>query len=92
VHRTGANHRGAGTQGQRIDGHLEEKVKKVEAFVARYGIVAMIGDGVNAARASERANLGIAMGVIGSDAAIETAHIALMTDEMSKRPVAGALR
>ena len=76
-------------QGQRIDGHLEEKVKKVEELVARYGIVAMIGDGVNAARASARANLGIAMGVIGSDAAIETAHIALMTDEMSKRPVAG---
>jgi Cd2+/Zn2+-exporting ATPase len=64
----------------------EDKVKKLEEIIAHYGTVAMVGDGVNDAPALARANLGIAMGAIGLAAAIETADIALMTDDISKLP------
>ena len=64
----------------------EEKVEAVESLVHQYGQVAMVGDGVNDAPAMARATLGIAMGAIGTDAAIETADIALMSDDLSKLP------
>jgi Cd2+/Zn2+-exporting ATPase len=63
-----------------------DKVSAVEELVKSYTYVAMIGDGVNDAPAMARATLGIAMGAAGSDAAIETADIALMSDDLSKLP------
>lgn len=61
-----------------------DKVAKVEELVARFGTVAMAGDGVNDAPAMGRATVGVAMGAIGTDAAIETADIALMSDDLTK--------
>lgn len=88
---TGDNHKVAGS----IAGNLtidtihsellpEDKVMAIKELLQKYKKVAMIGDGVNDAPAMAASSIGVAMGVAGSDTALETADIALMSDDLGK--------
>ncbi len=64
----------------------EDKVKAIQELKERETRIAMVGDGVNDAPAMANSTVGIAMGAAGSDVALETADVALMSDKIEKLP------
>ena len=90
---TGDNERTAAAIGKRVgvsdiraDLLPEDKLNFIKELRRKYQSVAMVGDGVNDAPALAASTVGVAMGGAGTDTALETADIALMSDDLSKLP------
>lgn len=90
---TGDNRRAAGMIAEKLELDAcysellpEDKTAALKPLAEKYGKVAMVGDGVNDAPALATADIGIAMGAAGTDAALETADITLMSDDIGKLP------
>lgn len=64
----------------------EDKAKTIQELLAKYGIVAMFGDGINDAPALALSSVGISMGGLGSDTAIEAASIVILQDHLKSLP------
>ena len=64
----------------------EDKVSEIKKLIKRYNKIAMIGDGVNDAPAMALSTVSVAMGAAGSDVALETADVALMSDKIENLP------
>lgn len=78
----------AGLDGFRAGLLPDDKVAQVESLLGPGSTVAFVGDGINDAPVLARADIGIAMGALGSDSAIESADVVLMDDRLSKLPEA----
>lgn len=68
-----------------------DKLKAIEELRQRYGVVGMVGDGINDAPALAKSSIGFAMGAAGTDTALETADVALMEDDLRRIPLFIAL-
>jgi len=92
---TGDNHvtaqaiaRELGIDQVKADLKPEDKVAAVKELKKEYGMVAMVGDGINDAPSLAESSVGMVMGTAGTDAAIEAADVALMADDLTKIPYA----
>jgi Cd2+/Zn2+-exporting ATPase len=62
----------------------EDKLEAIKALQARYGPTAMTGDGINDAPALAQADIGVAMGAVGTDTAMEAADVVVMNDDLRR--------